>query len=833
MRVMPGYKVDLYKYMRIDENLKKSQKLLQNRYCVVDENRKDREPDCTFLAFGEFDRIGFEKIERFSRYRDVSLSARTWIGDRQTLLTYEIDGDYSIKYENGNFFHKVMEEDNSWKKSEHLFVGMTVFQFKYSQKKISDDNRGEYLKNCKKNIMSLLQESGLDIWCNVLGILGSFGLVVIYLADQYTDILELITRIRSRDIGKNVSEEESGEPVNSIFLSAYTIFAQNHENGAEWHSKINNIKGETILQMTLKKGLDVNAFQSFFSENGIKKIVLHSAGEYDLIATMKSSNSFGICEMEKDLHYGNELFKTYILQTNMQLCEEKKLADHCDVKLSECAELENQEDSLQDLEKIQHLCKMIREDYAEKFPPTAGMIDTLDLLYNDYISKISTASNEMWVQDFSYQFCSILQCIKKLMDGIHQTKCNILDVIHHLLQYFERQISHIAESNNLTLGTPTCQFRYSGQNNLTLYAYFGIMKHIIEHIYTLQEVNMQSEIIPMIVVDNTPLITSEIYYVNDIKNDPRILTIHMPMTALYFPIAYYPYLYHELFHFVVPKDRYMRNRIIGCLISSEVLLSILKQIFEGVFEKESNQTEWLTDFLIECVLPYIYSFVLSHYFLFEQYEQDLAAADILNQEMDQRSDVSAGYEERLFRKWKDWCNEECDVALKKNPVFGFLEYIYECMDQLKKDAVEWKKSRQQDLLIDFENDIEEFQEQLRGIVKNPASEKQDEKYNELMRYMTETPFKMAMVFNDSIREALADIAMVIMTGMDFSQYLLMYTRIRKDLKISDEEKKKMYSQDNIRIGLVCDYLYRSSSNRDCHMGRIMQMREPYVNMVSC
>lgn len=93
------------------------------------------------------------------------------------------------------------------------------------------------------------------------------------------------------------------------------------------------------------------------------------------------------------------------------------------------------EEVFPELEKIQKNYIILRHKFGELFSSTAGMVDTLDWLYTDYIAKVCTASN------------------------------------------------------NLILGTPTCQFRYSGQNNLTLYSYFGIIKSILEAIYKNQKVS--------------------------------------------------------------------------------------------------------------------------------------------------------------------------------------------------------------------------------------------------------------------------------------------------------------------------------------------------------
>lgn len=130
--------------MRIDENYDKKKVLMEKRKDIIDDEKTEREHE-KFLAYGEFDRIGFEKVVKFSRFRDVSEKSKIWIGDRQTLLVYDIpDNLYSdtVFYEEGSFF---VREGNNSICSEHLFVGITILQFKDSQKK-NQRNMNEYLR---------------------------------------------------------------------------------------------------------------------------------------------------------------------------------------------------------------------------------------------------------------------------------------------------------------------------------------------------------------------------------------------------------------------------------------------------------------------------------------------------------------------------------------------------------------------------------------------------------------------------------------------------------------------------------------------------------------
>lgn len=50
----------------------------------------------SLLAFGDFDRISVEKIDSFSRYRDIDEYTKRWLGPRQSVLLYTIDEEDGV-----------------------------------------------------------------------------------------------------------------------------------------------------------------------------------------------------------------------------------------------------------------------------------------------------------------------------------------------------------------------------------------------------------------------------------------------------------------------------------------------------------------------------------------------------------------------------------------------------------------------------------------------------------------------------------------------------------------------------------------------------------------
>lgn len=62
---MSGYSINLYKFMRIDEKLREKELLLQQRMDILKIDLQNKEQHQKFIAYGEFDRIGIERIEKF------------------------------------------------------------------------------------------------------------------------------------------------------------------------------------------------------------------------------------------------------------------------------------------------------------------------------------------------------------------------------------------------------------------------------------------------------------------------------------------------------------------------------------------------------------------------------------------------------------------------------------------------------------------------------------------------------------------------------------------------------------------------------------------------
>lgn len=813
---MSGYSISLYKFMQTDENLHKKNRLLESRKEIIicQDSENDKERHKKYLAYGEFDRIGFERVEKFSKFRDVSENARKWVGDRQTHLIYSIcrnEKENDILYKDGKFYER---QGNEELQSNRLFLGISILQMKYSEKE-QCTNMNEYLRTCRVQILDLVKQSGLDVKCTVMGTLGSFGLTILWLADQYTDVLSLLTKIRNTDIGKRGGDEKS------IFFSSYTIFAQNHKSGDNWDARVSQIQGTAIVNLTLKKGINEEVCAKISEWQEEDSMFYHSAGEHDITIHMKASKAFTIFNQTYDLNFDSDFYKKYILQSTVKLCEiqSQQLVNGetltCD-PVSSGKETDVKKDIIPELDKIIANYQKLREKFAEIFPSTAGMVDTLDMLFGDYISKVSSDSNELWVETFSHQFLNVLECIHSFCEkfmSLDMPREKALRNINDLLCDFERQISHIAESNNLFLGTPVCQFRYSGQNNLTLYAYFGLIKHILEKIYEEQDVSRQDEIVPLIVADIVPIIQSTMYIdYKDNQARSKIITINLPMVALYNPVCYYPYLYHEIFHYIVPKDRYVRNKIIGSMISMEVLSSAMKMLmYDHVKSKSQEIFFCLGDFTENYLMPYIYEFIVDNYDYYISCDLDyISDTNISYNEIRSKELVAGQYEKKLFEKWSEWFNAETGITgLDNNLVYKFMRMLYEEKDTLREKIISWMNNCVENPnMIKAKEIIIEVLTQINALVENTEPVATFDSFFEIMSKLDENVFIEASIYSDALKEAMADIAMVSMGDMVPAEYLLLFTKTKKDLLMNENQLENV-QQDILRVGIVLNYLCKN------------------------
>ena len=806
---MSGYIIELYKNIISDEKYWTEQR-------IADSELKNK----IYVTFGEFDKMTVSRTNAFSRMRDVSKMSREWIGDRQKILLFELADRNQLEYREMNdtcgFFSN---HDGSSSLCTKLFLGITMFQFKDSQGE-SKNTIKDSLNICRKNILEIVTRQNVSVECSVLGLLGTYGVAVIWAADQFTDILKMINIIKGSDI---LASEINARP-EYRFLSVFTILAKNKDGHNE--EKIKELKGPALLQMTLQTNLN-----QFIIDTIKEKIPeaknFHAVGEYDLLVETPARNVYKCFEKGKIFDPIDGFYKGHILQTSVKLCE-SDINDHLQLSDKKSPETEkynsnNSNDSKENtdtlpyVQEIKRQYEKLRKLFFDEFPKTAGMVDSLDLLYGDYHSQIASVSNKMWAEDYSQQVLAVLKMLKsslKLVKDVSGsfTTSKVLEEIQDILNCFAYQTIHISESDNLVLDTPKCHLRYTGQNNLILYAYFGIIKDIIELAYHLQEESRQSKIIPLISVDTVPIITSSLFMDNHNPFADRLIKFGFPMVAMYDLPAYVPYLYHEVFHYVAPKDRIVRNWVKGCILAVYAMKNVICWlIYSASKEKVYNIAYEIT----EKILNYsIYQIVVNQYcdpliVRVKHAAKDKYTRNVINE----KSSPWLQYEERLFELLTKYIKEPEKIMLEENLLYKVLEELYQVREKIMQDCVSIIDRTAPDFR-DKEKEISEtlgsFLGSLEGLFTNISPEAKLGVFQRLLKSTELSDGQLLGIdqlvqLSDALREAVCDLSMIELSGMDAVAYLMNYVKIQNDLLKQNESEFQV--QNSIRIGIALDTIW--------------------------
>lgn len=749
---MRGYIFEYYKYVRY---LKGS---MDDIRCVL--NYKEAEK--SVLTFGDYDRLKVNVVSEFSRYRDLSTLAKAWVGNRQSILLYELEDDSAFIYletenEYGFQNRKTGEFDN------HLFFALTEFNFRNEKHK---DVYKDLLSEATKCLRDTIEIEGIDIDFMLMGSLGAFGVAVLWFSDQYTEILRLVSRIR--------------EKYGKLFWAAHTTISKNPhaESRADYEEKIEKIEGKAYLQITLKEPIDK---LGVLREYGIDSVT-HTSGEYDIGIDMSAADVYRNFEKEEIFDHDKDEYQELFLQTHLTLGEfPVKLENKAIVGGYSQINLIQGED----LKKVDKVYKRIRKLIEENIDKTAGLIDTLDSLLCDYRYNVVSADNESWAEDFSYIFLKNLQCIEEVLQMKDQCSEVFMELLRFIMNNLKQQIFHVAESSILNFEIPKCHLRYTGQEDSVLFCYMGIIKEILKVAYNLESCNKQSEIIPLVTVDVVPVIESDLYFdktvyvsSNEENQEFKILSLNLPHVTFYDIPTYMQYMYHEIYHYIVPRNREVRDYQVGIVLTnfhySNMIIENLNRILGG--NRDSAER------IYKFIQPLLYIYILQIYpkvhneitnIAGKKVDKDaiLLVAEVYKDSLLDYLRSSHGYqiwEEGIRNIWSN-LDENDDISVSKDALFQLIGND----DEINKVKMFFEQEGENPRQIWEEfNNRDDFSDFLNKIM-------------------------------DGIKEAAADIPMIRFSQMPLDEYLLYYSNNLKNNLVKPEKiDLRDELKELIRLGMV-------------------------------
>lgn len=813
-----GYLLEYYQYIRYTEW---SKKMLEGYI----KNRPS--DDKAFLTFGEFDRLKIRKVVEFSRFRDVSEMSRRWAGKRTQILLYDIENDPEIIFNEEKEKFVIKKDQTSKRKLiSPLFLGVTIMPIEDSVRRNQKKTYSNIVSECKEQLHSVIRELKKENTTHfeVFGTLGTYGIAIVWLTDQYVDVLEILNNLLKK------------QDQDKLYFALSTLFSENlQENEFEKaKEKIDNIKGCARVRITTNKDKD-SFIRKLKSLEGKK--IYRCAGKYDFIMDVSAKEIYTMFNKNGAFYYKTLAEQDVLLQTEVNLIEDTsakegivkeetgnvQTAKEETIDNEDCNKENETKKYLEMLEDIEIKYKNLRKWYKEHFPSEAGMVDTLDLLYCDYFSNISASLNDIWAEDLSYQFLKTLNCLDELCSCYKDGRIDndsYIDWVCSIMNSFKQQVFHIAESNKLYLDIPKCYLRYTGQQDVILYAWFGIIKRILKSIYELKSENLQSEIIPVITIDAIPVMRGRLYFEKGGTSSTRILNLYLPGSVLYDIPKHIPTVINELFHYAVPWNRFERNIYYGVIYVQEYVKNVIsiwinkkiKIILGDEYNACGNQ-KWVIAQFIDRLNPYIFSYLTNTYQ--GQIHTAVVYAGNNGTEEDEihccRNYISALWSYMTGRKEDELtCTDETREMLFENWFQGLF-------DVLLKKRIEIEKQFEEGIHIEnVDNELE--RKQIRVIidkVKNIFfSCLNDEKkmFRELQTESVEIPNQNRfLVFG--MRKAAADIAMVEMTGMDIFSYLVYYTMDRSEKNIDpDQYNSAAEVEEELRLGMVLEYFLRNNRN---------------------
>ena len=692
------------------------------------------------------------------------------------------------------------------------------------------------------------------ITCEIFGTFSSAELAIIWSANEFADVLYLLDNLRHLSL---VGFQDGC--TRNIFVSSYTFVALADKHSLESTAK----KGGALIQLAARTTTSEESISGYETaekyieelakSDGVRSKVNSSmfcAGEYDIILRTDSSflpalfNKVNNDTKQPTLNVHDERFnriflasttRLYYTQDQVATIREKlnslwinrvnskesllnvtvDEADRCPKYPLEPLNIFQRIHSKEIRENIRKQFDELRNKVSKLLPTSSGFLSTMDLVFSDYIQCVSSSAEQLWVKDFDSQFSAVIRILREypldqnifLDTGdsrLNERKktlvaCRYLDLVQEMFHILQQQIYHIVDSSKLFFEEPRSHFSYTGQYDLLMHAYYGVLKCVLEQVYT--PIRPQSRLYPLINFESTYVLSSRLYYNNtDITfgNPDRVLAIRLPYDAWNSMDYYIPMLIHELYHYAAPINRRKRNALYGRILMTALHSWIIEKALadgikallkDGIASQEEHQDilRIVSDNLVN----------RARVVLREQFQELIAEED----ELEESGMLKASYINSLLDVL-DSAEEGCapylqalasalhamlvnlkagDKLISEMPKINEIEKILasslldKCLDILYDLAAEDRKGGAKD---------REYLGRYVDLVDNGIKEMWEPLY-------------------ESLNEIFPDIAMIRLAGLELDGYLLQFAVYQNNQLLKPSSQP---SQTTYRIGIILDWL---------------------------
>lgn len=692
---------------------------------------------------------------------------------------------------------------------------------------------------------SNVAKQGKTLGCEVFGTFNSAEMAIIWTADEFIDALYLIDHLRYLTLRNHKGMAHRAFISSHTFVA---LTKANINSGSVHGGALIQLAGRTSagIDQTQLSGYDVmlnyveNVGRVITGDRPDNATHMYCTGEYDLIFQTdqkylsKLFQETGQADSSPEFSIQNAAFSAHVLESATRLYYKKEDVEALDKAMKndwvtakdasgqitaglldvairkedqsqysssrmEITErITRQDDSINDKYKNNYTLFQDLLNSAAKIAQASPMFHhTLYLAYIDYVQCITTAVDHLWVKDFDSQFHAslsiLLNCnrfvVSKLRDP--HAVCTIspsdyLEVTQNIFHSLQQQCYHVVDSGKFFLEEPSSHYSYTGQYDLMMHAYYGILKCLLERMYI--PARPQSQLYPLINFEPTPILSSKLYLetMDDQPNDSpvRLLVIKLPYNDAWTRLDHYiPMLIHELYHYAAPRSRIHRNYYFGCIALTWMHSHMFDRCFQEIIQQERNSA--LLDGMKYCLLNRVEQ-TLSNQF-----------GEILR--------MAAGSSEAGSFQTK-YVNYLLSLIEEHSSHYdSIMKRIANALaDDLSKykESDEWEDKFKHISPQEKESLDEEFI-QIITLLRPQTKDAQDKLlsyYNSLLQQeVTDSLLPMM----DVLKELFPDVAMVELAGLDAVGYLLQFTIDQNNQLLVPED---MPPQNSIRIGCVLDWI---------------------------
>lgn len=798
---------------------------------VLTDAKKDKEQ--TLIAFGNFDRLCFSPVDKFVDFLSESSSAYRWIGGRKDIMLYPLEADRAQRHfvfgeKEDGFVQPPLFIEQNGEKCQRTFLLVSML-YVSGRAKASVKPYNVFLEYCKEAILKTvakaneaLEKSGKQpLICEVFGTFNSSEIAVLWGADQFTDVQYIIDQLRYMYL-----DFESTGNQEPIFISTYTIVAL---TGNEF--KVESILGGAMIQLaasTMRGVDDVKEYDApleyllqFVKDNSK---VDFCAGEYDYIIEslpprleLLTKSSPG--ETSGALYIENSNFKKFFSHSTTRLFYRKKDIDpllaeigwknlsriivsgeadystniNCNWK--NITEIAGAPDDL-----VSEAFKKYRTNVLEKVQSTSSLGCNLNLLFSDYVQCVNITPDRQWAKDLKIQFSVAIKVLSYLLNEELNAFGNIgewyIDRVRDIVSVLQKQISHVSDSGKLFFEEPCSHSESTSQYDLIFHMYYGAIKQILSAIYGSKKdknYSKQSKLIPLLRFEPVPRIESQLFLdMTDL--DERLIDISLPYDAWCEPGLYIPLLIHELYHYVAPVDRSVRNETFAKILLAELSIDAIQKMLIDI-RKASIRTKTkpicdIEELEFNAALIRVLEFVRR---CSASYIKKVSITDLLSQ----KADIQwSSFEETLYR----WIDSPKGYSTQKGNYGVFLAELSEDLCVALTKECSGVVSDSADYII-MNTLIDEISEKCAST----------NECRSLADYIRRVRKSWLPNLANQLREILPDLGMIQLSEMKPTEYMLVFATFQDKMQNSTTELISNDVEVFFRIGFILDRLIEPAS----------------------